>query len=612
MTTANHGPAGASRVAEPDADGFNADVLVVGLGPGGATAALALGRFGIRVHAVSMYPWVANSPRAHILNQRAAEVFRDLGVEDQVLKVATPWESMGDSLFTTSLAGPELLRIRAWGTGDERHGDYVRASPSPMVDIPQPLLEPILIDAAGRSGALLSLNTEYLSHAQDELGVTVQLRDLRTQHEFSQRVRYLLAFDGARSRVAADLDLPFVGQLARAGTVYATFDADLTKYVGHRPSILHWIFNSGAGVGEIGMGLLRNIEPWRKWIAGWGFDPAKGDPDLSHENVLAHVQAFIGDPDIEISITGTSTWYVNEQYATIYQSGRAFCGGDAVHRHPPSNGLGANTSIQDAFNLAWKVAFAVRGDAGQALLDSYSQERVPVGKQIVARANQSRRDFVGLRDWFDQSADDPVVAGLKSLQDRSPEGAALRDRVYRALRLKNYEFNAHGVESNQRYESSAILEDVGGPTIDPMCTKEWLRDPELYAQPSCRPGAKLPHVWLVGRNGRRLSTLDLVGSGKFSVLTGLAGHAWQEAAASLDQPWLRTVVIGTPGAADPYGEWWAVREIEEAGVLLVRPDGHIAWRHIEAVWDLDAATTLLSAALTGVLGQVLAHRGKIV
>jgi 2,4-dichlorophenol 6-monooxygenase len=583
-------------------DGFDADVLVVGLGPGGASATLALARYGIRVHAVSMYPWVANSPRAHILNQRAAEVFRDLGVENAVMKVATPWADMGDSVLTTSLAGPELLRLRAWGTGDERHGDYVRASPSSMVDIPQPRLEPVLIDAAGREGATLSFNTEYLSHEQDDTGVTVTMRDLRTQREFPLRVQYLLGFDGARSRVADELGLPFVGELGRAGTVYALFDADLTKYVAHRPSILHWIFNRGAGVGEIGMGLLRAVEPWHRWIAGWGFDPAKGEPDLSDETVLARIKAFIGDTDVDVSLVRTTTWYVNEQYATTYQSGRVLCGGDAVHRHPPSNGLGANTSIQDAFNLAWKVAFVISGNAGQSLLDSYSQERVPVGMQIVARSNQSRRDFAGLRDWFDPASedpdsDDPVAAGRERLADRGLKGAELRDRVYRALRLKNYEFNAHGVELNQRYTSCATLRDPGEDE------EQWSRDRELFAQPSTRPGAKLPHVWLVGRDGRRVSILDVVGNGKFSVVTGLAGRAWEEAAASFDVPWLRVVVIGTPGAEDPYGEWWAAREIEEAGALLVRPDGHIAWRHAESCSDVGVATAMLGSALERVLGR---------
>lgn len=581
---------------DPVADGFHFDVLVVGLGPGGATAALALARYGVRVHAVSMYPWVANSPRAHIFNQRAAEVMRDLGVEAEVMRRATPWDQMGDTLLTTSLAGPELLRIRSWGTGDDQHGAYVRASPCQMVDIPQPDLEPILVDAAFHAGAALSFNTQYLSHDQDDEGVTVSLRDTRTGHVFEQRVRYLVGFDGARSQIAERLELPFVGELARAGTVYTQFEADLSAYVAHRPSILNWIFNAEAGHGEIGMGLLRAVEPWTKWIAGWGLDASNDAPDLTEETVTARIRALIGDPEVDIKVDRTTTWFVNEQYATRFQAGRVLLGGDAVHRHPPSNGLGANTTIQDAFNLAWKVAFVVRGAASPSLLESYSDERVPVGAQVVARANQSRRDFAPLREWLDPSETDPVGSGHARLVAPTADGAQLRDQLYRALIVKNHEFNAHGVELNHRYASGAVLPDAD-------CAPEVFTDAELTAQHTTRPGAKLPHAWLVGKDGKRLSTLDVVGNGAFTLVTGLSGSAWVEAVTAIDVPWLTSVVIGEPGSEDPYGEWWLRREIDESGALLVRPDAYIAWRASTGPEDTHSAAHQLRTALQSILGK---------
>src|SRR5687768_8823570 len=145
-----------------DGSGYDTDVVVVGVGPAGGTAALALATYGVRVHAVTMFPWVANSPRAHITNQRAVEVLRDLGLEEEARKYATPWDQMGDTLFTTSLAGEEIVRLQTWGTGDQRFGDYLHGSPCAMLDIPQPLMEPLLIKNAADRGAIVSFNTEYL------------------------------------------------------------------------------------------------------------------------------------------------------------------------------------------------------------------------------------------------------------------------------------------------------------------------------------------------------------------------------------------------------------------------------------------------------------------
>lgn len=577
---------------------FETDVLVVGSGPTGSAAALALATYGVRVHVVTRSSWLAPTPRAHITNQRTVEVLRDLGVEEEATRYATPWELMGDTPFATSLAGEEIARLRTWGTGADRHGEYVQGSPCPLLDIPQTYLEPVLLGNAAARGATVAFDTEYLGHTQDGTGVTVDLRDRLSGREYRVRARYLVGADGARSRIVAELGLELDGHLARAGTAYVLFRSDLRRYVEHRPSILYWIMTPGTSFGEIGMGILRAVRPWHNWIAGWGYDLSAGEPDLAPDAVTAKIRAMVGVPDLEIDIEATSTWYVNQACATTYSSGRVFCGGDAVHRHPPSSGLGSNTSIQDAFNLAWKLAYVINGYAHESLLDSYSLERVPVGREVVARANQSRLDYAPLNECFRTTGEaDPVAAGLAKLRDPGPAGVAVREALAAALELKNYEFNAQGVELNQRYDSAAVI-------ADPDAGEEhWRRDRQLHLQPTTRPGAKLPHCWLVDRNGHRVSTLDLVGKGRFCVVTGLAGGAWVRAVRKLDLPFLDPVVIGAKGSEDPYCQWPRLREVHEAGVLLVRPDGYVAWRHRDAVWDDAEAVGRLENALRRILGR---------
>lgn len=576
---------------------FDPDVLIVGTGPMGATTALALATYGVRCHMVSRWNWLADTPRAHITNQRTMEVFRDLGIEDDVHAQATAWDQMGDSLFATSLAGEELVRLRAWGTGEGRHGDYVKGSPCPLVDLIQPKMEPILFNSAAQRGATFAMNTEYLSHVQDGEGVTVKLQDRLSQREYTVRAKYLVGADGARSKVLEELGLQIEGQMARAGTAYVIFNADLSRYVKHRPSILHWIVTPDASFGEIGFGLLRAVKPWTQWIAGWGFDIEKGDPDLNEETVRKKIRILVGNPDLEVDLVRKSVWYVNQAYATSYSKGRVYCGGDATHRHPPSSGLGLNTCVQDAFNLGWKLAYVLKGFADASLLESYSDERAPVGKQIVLRANQSRLDYAPLKSVFRvEGASNPVAAGIARFRDHGPEGARARQSAQDALELKNREFNAQGVEMNQRYCSSAVVAS-GEPA------EEWTVDPELHLQPTSRPGAKLPHAWLIDRQGMKVSTLDVVGKGKFSLVTGLSGDAWVQAAKDLGVEYLRTVIVGESGLKDPYCDWQRVREVNEAGALLVRPDGYVAWRQMDDVFDVATAKEQLQSALSRVLGK---------
>src|SRR5690349_4911863 len=385
---------GMAETQLPRGSNVTTDVVVVGSGPAGAGAALFLSTLGIPNIMITKYRWTANTPRAHITNQRAMEVFRDVGIEGQVLADATPHELMGDTVFCTSIAGEEIGRILTWGTSPARRADYTLASPCLPVDIPQTYLEPILVRNAAMRGTQARFSTEYLSHEQDADGVDVRVRDRLTGREYTIRAKYLIGADGARSAVASDVGLPMEGAMDVAGSMNITFKADISAWVGHRPSVLYWVIQPGSNVGGIGAGLVRMVRPWDEWLIVWGYDIAGEPPTVDEAAATQIVRNLLGMPDLEVEITGTSLWGNNEMYATHLHKQRVFCAGDAVHRHPPSNGLGSNTSVQDSYNLAWKLAAVLRGQASPALLETYSTERAPVAKQIVTRANQSSREFV--------------------------------------------------------------------------------------------------------------------------------------------------------------------------------------------------------------------------
>jgi 2,4-dichlorophenol 6-monooxygenase len=577
-------------------DSFETDVLVVGTGPAGGAASLFLSSYGVDNVVLTHYRWTANTPRAHITNQRTVELMRDMGIEDQITDKGTEHALMGQTAFCTSLAGEEIGRIRTWGTHPRRLADYTEASPTLPCDLPQTLFEPILVSTAASRGARVRFDTEYLSLDQDADGVTAHVRDRLSGSEYDIRAKYLIGADGGRSKVAQDIGLPMAGQMDVEGSMNIVFEADLSKYVAHRPSVLYWVLQPDAQIGGIGAGLIRMVRPWNEWLIVWGYDINQPAPVVDEAMATEIVHNLVGDDTIDVKLKGTSVWSVNHMYAEQATVGRVFCMGDAIHRHPPSNGLGSNTSIQDAYNLAWKLSLVLKGQAAPTLLSSYDEERVPIARQIVERANKSRTQFGQIFKALGMTPDAPEGRTIESRKDDTPEGVAQRDELRAAIELKDFEFNAHGVELGQRYASSAVVPDG---TPEPA----YERDAELYYHPTTWPGARIPHCWLT-RGSETVSTLDVVGKGRFTVLTGIGGESWVKAAQAVSESLglpIEASVVG-PGREleDLYGDWARLREIPDNGCLVVRPDAHIAFRSTELPAD---PTETLQQAFAGLLGR---------
>jgi 2,4-dichlorophenol 6-monooxygenase len=281
---------GLAETGIPAGAAVETDVLIVGSGPAGGAAALSLAALGVPNIMITKYRWTANTPRAHITNQRAMEIFRDFGIEDQVLADATPHALVGDTVFCTSIAGEEIGRILTWGTHPAREADYQLASPCLICDVPQTYLEPILVKNATARGTQTRFSTEYLSHVQDSSGVTTAVRDRLTGQVYNIRSKFLVGADGGRSLVAEHIGLPFEGQMDIAGSMNITFKADLSRYVGARPSVLYWVIQPGSNVGGIGAGLVRMVRPWREWLIVWGYDIAQPPPEVSEEKATEIVR----------------------------------------------------------------------------------------------------------------------------------------------------------------------------------------------------------------------------------------------------------------------------------------------------------------------------------
>jgi 2,4-dichlorophenol 6-monooxygenase len=578
------------------------DVMIVGTGPAGSATAALLSSYGISNFLINRYRWLANTPRAHITNQRTMEVLRDLGkeVEAEAYMQATEQDLMGENVFCVSLAGEELGRMKSWGKSPQSRAEHQLSSPCHMNDLPQTFMEPILFKTACSRGTQARMSCEYLSHTQDKEGVTVICKDRLTDKNFSVRAKYLVGADGGNSLVAEHAGVKFEGKMGNGGSINILFKADLSKYVAHRPSVLYWVMQPGADVGGIGMGVVRMIRPWNEWLIIWGYDINQPAPKVDAAMATSVARQLVGDPELEIDLISASTWTVNNMYATHMQKDRVFIMGDAAHRHPPSNGLGSNTSIQDAFNLAWKLALVLSGKASSNLLETFSQERVPIAKQIVTRANQSIAEFgpifeaLGMDGGVDHAK---IQHNMDARCDTGEKAEKQREALRKAIAFKKYEFDCHGVEMNQRYISGAVIADGGQAQGEGI-------DMELHYVPTTTPGARIPHVWVFDKLGKQHSTLDISGHGSFTLITGIGGETWVEAAkAEAAKRGIKIVtrVIGPRrDFEDHTGDWARASEIADSGCILVRPDHHVAFRAQKAS---NTASQDLGRAFNAILGM---------
>ena len=391
------------------------------------------------------------------------------------------------------------------------------------------------------------------------------------------RAQYLVGADGGRT-VGAKIGAVLEGGKAIADMVAVHVKADLSRYWDDRHFICYLtngtgetILQSGAVV-PCGPTWGRNSE---EWVFGMGFSM---DDKVRHQEgyVLDKIRALIKIPDLEMKVLTINHWILDCVLANKYQEGRILLAGDSAHRHPPTTGLGLNTGIEDALNLAWKLALVVKKKASPKILATYEEERRAVGRRNC--------------DWalftFENSsvinATIGLVAGrteanqrrLEMLFQDSEGGRSRLAQAQRIIESQDVEFTAHDIELGFRYDRGWRIPD-GQPFPPP--------DPlgHIYT-PTTRPGHRLPHAWLKSQGSESvLSTHDLVGRhGGFLVITDEQGEPWAGAAKRASRKYdipIRTVRIGHD-LQDLDGQWQSVKEIHAGGALLVRPDNFVAWR----------------------------------
>lgn len=494
-------------------------VLVVGTGLGGAGAAMFLARRGVRVLAVSKHRGTSPHPKATGQTHRTMELLRHAGVADEVRAGGAGHEDLVIKIA-------ESLRGRVFHTVLPEGGDWGDGlSPEAPGMSSQDQVEPILVRRARELGADVRFETELLSFEQDDEGVTARLLDRSSGREFEVRADYLVGADGHRSAVREALGVERDGRGTLARHVGVVFEADLRDHVDEGAFVLYYLRNPAF------TGAFAATNTPRRNVFTIEIDPARESAaDYPPRRCVELLRIATDTPDLEPEVLEITEWEMAAWLSRRFRVGRVFLAGDAAKVTPPTGGLGGNTAIGDGYDLAWKLAAVLRGEAGPGLLDSYEAERRPYAELVV---NGSFANYV------ERFA--PQLAG--------PDVPEPVDHLHLTL--------------GYRCRSGAVLVEDDDPA--PM------EDPH---EPSGRAGFRAPHV-PVEHEGRTKSTLDLFGD-------------WVLVA--LDPAW-RAAPVDVPALADPTGELVRRYGIGPRGAALVRPDGVVAWRTTELPADPAARVT---------------------
>ncbi|MFB7181119.1 FAD-dependent oxidoreductase [Streptomyces sp. NPDC056257] len=545
-------------------------VLIVGGSLVGLCTSLFLGRHGISHMLVEKHAGTSMHPRGRGINVRTMELFRVACVEDRIREAASVLADNHGILQGGSLTGDD----QEWLFEQiDPGGALARFSPSAWCLCSQNDIEPVLMSVTPGLGADLRFSTELLSFEQDPGGVTAIVKDRESGEHSTVRADYLVAADGPRSPVREALRIGQTGSGDLFHNVSITFRSRmLADVVGDRRFIVCYLTKPDAD------GALLPVDNSERWVFHAPWHPDRGETleDFTDERCVEHIRRAVGAPDLDVEITGKAPWHAAERVAQRYVAGRVFLAGDSAHEMSPTGAFGSNTGIQDAHNLAWKLAAVLDGAAGPGLLETYEAERLPVARATSERASARSAEH-------SHPGYEPDPETVPEAQPEPAPGGGGGGRQGGVL----------SVAMGYRYNQGAVL----GTDPDQPVVPERMR---LRGE----PGTRAPHMWLhVPGEEQPKSTVDLYE--RSFVLLSSEGTPWSGAAGSVAKRMnvrLDAYAIGTGPEADLIpasgGDWAEAHGTTAAGAVLVRPDGFVAWRSEEAVADEESVlykvlTTLL-------------------